>query len=47
MEVETPHPRFMENSIKNFHFVFRNTSIIEGQISLFLLYANRYFELST
>ena len=27
MELETPPP-FMENSIPNFHFVFRNTSLI-------------------
>ena len=32
MELETPPP-FMENSIPNFHFVFRNTSLIFDYLS--------------
>ena len=33
MERENPLP-FMENSIKNFHFVFLNPSLTEAQLQL-------------
>ena len=32
MELETPSPSFMENSIKIFHFVFRMTSLTKNPV---------------